>query len=154
MFALVIGISKYSRGRPRDLHGVTEDVSLMKDFLLKAGHHKPLELLDERATASAIRRELEGIAKNNTIEKDDPILIYFAGHGAKDENMPGARVLCPYDFNRMENGTPIQEGISDAELASFINAIALRKGNNIVSIFDLSPRTILLTIFIPKDSHF
>lgn len=154
MFALVIGISQYSDGSPRDLPAAIKDVFSMKNLLSKARVHEPRCLIDQGATTSAIRHELERIATDDAIEKDDPILIYFAGHGAKDEDIPGAHVLCPYDFNRMKDGIPIHKGISDAELASFINVIASKKGNNIVSIFNLCPRTTLLTIVILKDSHF
>lgn len=163
LFALIIGISTYPAiNGLRSLPGVKADVDSMKAFLLdmNAPCDRINTIQNEEATAFAIRQALKDVIKNNTIERNDPILVYFAGHGARDDMrsegkfLSSIRMLCPYDFARrndgvsLKDGTPnddaapgmdnaaSENGITDAVLADILNDISRAKGNNIVSIIN------------------
>jgi hypothetical protein len=75
---------------------------------------------------------------NDRIEKGDPILIYYAGHGGK---VPGddadiVEALIPVDYAPKQ---PEVSPIPDRTIASLINGISKKRGNNIVrgSLVDL-----------------
>ncbi|EIM80026.1 uncharacterized protein STEHIDRAFT_163276 [Stereum hirsutum FP-91666 SS1] len=141
MFALIIGISKYpNTGSLRNLPGVDTDISSMKDFLAMSRVSKILQ--NEKATASGISDALRAIINDKNIGREDPILIYFAGHGVKvnltseDKAMSTTRMLCPYDFVQQTRSAPSSNGISDAALSNFLADISSQKGNNITVILD------------------
>ena len=96
-------------------------------------------LLDRDATRQNIINRLGAIAKNDAIQKDDPILIYYAGHGAQqpapqdlnwDSNI---QMILPWDYWQ-PRGTGHVDGIPDVLLGSLISRISEAKGNNIVGI--------------------
>jgi hypothetical protein len=67
---------------------------------------------------------------NNKIKKDDPILIYYAGHGGKAQRQDAEDVietLIPVDY--VPGKVP---PIPDRTIASLINGISNKRGNNIV----------------------
>lgn len=155
MFALIIGISKYpNTGSLRNLPGVDTDISSMKDFLAMSRVSKILQ--NEKATASGISDALRAIINDKNIGREDPILIYFAGHGVKvnltseDKAMSTTRMLCPYDFVQQTRSAPSSNGISDAALSNFLADISSQKGNNIVSILNSCPRTCITNPFCTK----
>lgn len=160
LFALIIGISTYpDMSGLRSLPGVKADVDSMKAFLedMNAPSDRIHTIQNEEATSSAIYQALKDITKNKNIGRNDPILIYFAGHGAKADItsegnfLSSVRMLCPYNFARrndgvsLKDGTPnddaapgrngaaSENGITDAVLADILNDISRAKGNNIVS---------------------
>lgn len=141
MFTLIIGISTYSpTSNLNPLDGVKQDLSSMEELFSKSKVF--VRLKDHQATASAIRDELKKICRNDSINKNDPILIYFAGHGTKvdlesrAEHVTTMRMLCPYDFVRQAHGVPSRNGIPEAMLASILNDISSEKGNNVVCILN------------------
>jgi hypothetical protein len=76
---------------------------------------------------------------DDRIEREDPILIYYAGHGGKalrDDTEDTVETLIPVDY------APKQVSpIPDRTIASLINGISNKRGNNIVrgSLVDPDP---------------
>lgn len=96
-------------------------------------------LHDHNATRTAILNALEAIEINPLIREDDPILIYFAGHGDTAASPPGwnstgskIQLILPYDCD-LKVGSDIVSGIPDRTIAALLNKIAKAKGDNIVS---------------------
>ncbi len=96
------------------------------------------------ATRANIVNALIGLSTDNSIAKDDNILIYFSGHGASYEcsdyyaSSPASagaiEALCPADRNlAARNGIP---DISDRELSTILSEICRTKGHHITVILD------------------
>ena len=101
-WAVVVGISKYQhakKGIP-PLQYAHNDAQAFMDFLYSpnGGGFKPANtnlLLDEKATTNNIRSSLFTFLKK--AEKDDLVIIYFAGHGAPEAGRPDNLYLITYD---------------------------------------------------------
>ena len=101
-WAVVVGISKYlhaKKGIP-PLQYAHNDAQAFMDFLYSpnGGGFKPSDtklLLDEKATTNNIRSSLFTFLKK--AEKDDLVIIYFAGHGAPEAGRPDNLYLITYD---------------------------------------------------------
>jgi hypothetical protein len=130
LWALVIGINTYSN--KQRLNGAVADANAITQYLettLKVPNNHIVNLRDEGATRSNIISAFEGLRDNDGIEKGDPILIYYAGHGGKvpREDADIAEALIPVDY------APGQVyPIPDRTIASLINGISNKHGNNIV----------------------
>jgi hypothetical protein len=151
--ALLVGIDRYTHGDQtgfRNLSGCVADVEDMRHFLVTT-MNVPLThivtLINEEATRSRIIGEIEALAKeDNTIQRDDPILIYYAGHGAETPapagwpaGGPGVNIqmIVPHDFNPYSSDQNTG-GIFDIILSARLSALAKAKGNNIVCTPQLS----------------
>ncbi|KAH6901435.1 hypothetical protein BKA70DRAFT_688362 [Coprinopsis sp. MPI-PUGE-AT-0042] len=133
LFALTIGIDKYLK-RIRSLR-------------------------NEKATRSTILHELTDLITNPYIEENDPILIYFAGHGNlactpvewtdwdhwaqapedigfRDQESQWIQCLAPHDSRQPDGKGGIIHGIPDRTLGTIMHRIANAKGNNITVILD------------------
>ncbi|KAK0187319.1 hypothetical protein F5146DRAFT_1064401 [Armillaria mellea] len=95
---------------------------------------------DEEVTRARIETEIEGLGNNPAIKKDDPILIFYAGHGATAKapstwsSANGTiQMLAPHDFNP-EGDDP--EGVFDIKLHYLLAALAAKKSDNITVILD------------------
>lgn len=105
--------------------------------------HHIRTLRNEEATRHEILASLSGLATSADIKHDDPILIFFAGHGteaAPPDGWPAGgglkpriQMLCPYDFVPRTTDNENSQGIPDFTLAVLLDKIARSKGNNIVS---------------------
>ena len=76
------------------------------------------------------------LSENGKINTDDPILIYFAGHGTQLKVPPGWEAggrgckiqgICPCDYKRKDVDT-----IPDRTIGGLLDLICEKKGNNIV----------------------
>lgn len=162
----------------RSLPGVKADIDSMIAFLkdMNAPCDSIHTIQNEEATSFAICQALKDIIKNKNIGRNDPILIYFAGHGAKADMMSegkslsSVRMLCPYNFARRNDGISLKDetpnddavpgkdaasenGITDAVLADILNDISRTKGNNIVSAINLASSFLWLMVSSKTDSH-
>lgn len=107
-------------------------------------------LFNHSATRRNIRDHFEALAINSCIQVGDPILIFYAGHGAETDppkgwksgggSHPKIQMLCPYDFVPSTNNSDDAQGIPDLTLATLLNQLAKAKGDNIV-------RDLYLTFF-------
>jgi Caspase domain len=141
LFALTIGIDIYLDGETPNLKGAVSDADSIVKLLVDhgVGRERIRSLRNEHATRHAIRRELMDLITNPSIEKNDPILIYFSGHGNNDpapkewkdwDNW--VQCLVPHDFNEPDGNGGIIHGIPDRALGTILHRIADAKGNNIV----------------------
>ena len=137
LFALVIGINRYKELRPK-LFGAVADADAVIEYLsTKTSASRILSLKDKKATRKAIIEAFRTLSRSTEIEKNDPIVIYFAGHGGEaqiqgQEEM--TQMILPYDASpRTQNKDELPvTGIPDFEIRKLLNDIASEKGNNIV----------------------
>jgi hypothetical protein len=87
LFALIIGI-KYTKadgGKLTNLEGAVSDANDVEDFLKEHLHVLPeniVNLRDSSATRFNILPQFRELARGRRIQPGDPILIFYAGHGA------------------------------------------------------------------------
>ncbi|KZV62932.1 hypothetical protein PENSPDRAFT_641580 [Peniophora sp. CONT] len=153
LHALIIGINEYKSRRISDLRGAAADADAIDDYLRTELHvpvNQIVNLRNTQATRSAILRELRALRTRASIRPDDPILIFYAGHGATAPAPPGwatgsqkISLLVPHDcLVDDENGVHIQP-IPDRTLGALLHELAEKtdgtgtaKGDNITVIFD------------------
>ncbi|KZP07420.1 hypothetical protein FIBSPDRAFT_922853 [Athelia psychrophila] len=144
LHALVIGINKYAN--VKQLKGCVADADAVEEFLrddLKVPQDQIISLRDEEASRSAMVQAFRHLANHPKIQMDDPILIFFAGHGSElpappeweagglDSKIQG---LIPQDYDN--KNLPLVHVIPDRTVGALINEISRKKGNNITIIFD------------------
>ncbi|KAF5330089.1 hypothetical protein D9758_018821 [Tetrapyrgos nigripes] len=144
--ALIIGIDKYEDRSIRNLNAAVLDAENVKNFLtdtLRVPHINIKTLYDTQATTVHILNAIKGLT-NLSITKDDPILIYYAGHGARvpapagritGDSLNEISLLCSHDFKRYGSDTEDGQGIFSFILAKYLDSLA-DKWENITVIFD------------------
>lgn len=145
-YALVIGINKYHRSEIRQLRGAVPDAQEVVRYLrarLRVPEKQITTLYDLAATRSEIIKAFESLATNPNIKKQDPILIYYAGHGGQLAPPPGwptgnqkIQSLVPSDEGIIAQSGNKVESIPDYTLAALLNSLAKEKGDNVTVIFD------------------
>ncbi|VDC07260.1 unnamed protein product [Peniophora sp. CBMAI 1063] len=81
--ALIIGIDNYRSDQIPNLRGAASDADAVDEYVrteLRVPARQIVNLRDKQATRSAIVRELQALCSRST-RANEPILIYFAGHG-------------------------------------------------------------------------
>ncbi|KAL0568251.1 hypothetical protein V5O48_013739 [Marasmius crinis-equi] len=140
LFAVIVGINDYKDEAIPNLQGAVKDAD---DFvlLLKEVYSVPgtriVKLIDHEATREKVLGALEGLVNHPEIGADDPIVIYFAGHGSEvDISGVKMQMLLPQDF--AQGGSPVLQGqgITDRKLRHLLTTIAKSKSDNITVIFD------------------
>ncbi|KAK0435906.1 caspase domain-containing protein [Armillaria borealis] len=158
-WAVLIGIDAY---QSNPLHGCVSDASLMKKFLIEdvgvpdhriqclLGFENPTPggpLIPSRAN---IVNTLRSLIDNPEIERNDNIIVYYAGHGASyscSEHFSTAesgcqtgscpiQALCPIDRDTMDSNEHWIPDISERELNVLLTQISLAKGHHITFITD------------------
>ncbi|MFD9892275.1 caspase family protein [Amycolatopsis sp. NPDC059027] len=81
--ALVIGIDRYAAKRIPALKCAVNDAEVMSRRLVDAGF-EVVTLTDDAATRKDISWQLEVGLNDRVPDEDDPVLIYWAGHGMSD----------------------------------------------------------------------
>ncbi|KAK0502233.1 caspase domain-containing protein [Armillaria luteobubalina] len=138
LFALVIGIDKYLSNGIRNLSGAVADADAVSDFLqktLRVPKEQIKNLRNEEATRVTIETEINVLGKNPAIKKDDPILIFFAGHGA-EANAP---FKCWFLHDFVTSGSDDSkrgQGVLDMRLSHLLTDLAAKKSDNITIILD------------------
>jgi hypothetical protein len=98
-WAVVIGVGEYASPNIQDLRYAGNDAQAFNDFLRSdaAGFAEDhiLFLKDSKATAQAMREAM--FVWLQKAKYNDLVVIYFAGHGAPDPNMPQNLYLLPTD---------------------------------------------------------
>jgi hypothetical protein len=154
--ALLIGIDNYKYSGPKksfDLSGCVADVDDWEIFLrqsLKVSSDCIITLRNEAATRDEIKVALQAFLQDEKIQPGDPILIFFAGHGATAPAPDGwyaggedIQMLVPHDFD--PDGKEGQ-GIYDFKLNALLRDIADVKGNNIVSLYNSHLKQIIMIL--------
>ncbi|KAG6915810.1 hypothetical protein DXG01_009684 [Tephrocybe rancida] len=147
-FAVIIAIDKYTDHGITDLRGAVKDANAFEKLLtskLGVSKDRIINLRDEAATREEILKALRSLAHHSAISSEDPILIYFSGHGSQTSpprgwptNSPDDKIqmLIPHDFvSRRPNGDQ-GSGILDITLSQILNDIAKNKSDNITVILD------------------
>jgi hypothetical protein len=98
-------------------------------------------LYNADATRDNIKAKLRDLANDEMIQPGDPILIFFAGHGATAPAPEGwctagdsVQMLVPHDFDPAGKSG----GLHDFNLNFLLREIADAKGNNIVRHLSIS----------------
>jgi Caspase domain len=141
LFALIIGIDEYKCDNFGRLEFAVADAQAIKTYLetsLGVPTSQIKTLFNKEATRDAIIESLRDLATNNSINRGDPILIYYAGHGSTSEAPDGWEsggsdiqilvshdTLCDSDNNRVF-------GIPDRTIGVLLEEIAQKKDDNIV----------------------
>lgn len=142
-FALLIAITQYKYPiQYRKLHSPTRDAEAVSQYLqeeIGATPSRIRKLYDSSATRKAIISELKYLARRKDIQKDDPIIIYYAGHGCEVKAPKGwddageyIQALVPHDFNESNLDT----ALPDRTIGALLAKIAAAHGDNITVIFD------------------
>ena len=144
LFALIIGINKYKAvKRPFvNLKGAVPDADLVQSYLqkhLSVPNSQIRNLRDSEATRAAVLHEINALTTDDRIQRGDPILIFYAGHGSTaptpngwEGGGPTIQLLLPHDYLcENEKGQKIH-GIPDRTLGVLLRRLASAKGDNIV----------------------
>lgn len=93
----------------------------------------------EATRASILETFRTHLLDNSSIEKDDAIIIYYAGHGSRapaPNSWPSTdgkiETLVPHDERRTTPEGEVIHGIPDRTINQLLSALATAKGNNIV----------------------
>ncbi|CCO36746.1 hypothetical protein BN14_10890 [Rhizoctonia solani AG-1 IB] len=141
LHALIIGINKYIANVP--LGAAVPDALAFKAYLtddLSVPEDQITIILDDQAKRADIIKAFQDLAQpDNGIKRDDPIVIYYAGHGSEidpppDRSANGPLVQCiiPQDTSKDAEIVPIP----DFTIGTLVHRISQEKGNNITLIFD------------------
>jgi hypothetical protein len=146
LHALVIGIDHFASRKIKDLHGAVADADAVDVYLrtnLRTPAAQIVNLRNADATRARILAELRALATNPAIQRGDPVVIYFAAHGAsalapRSWHTSDGRIqlIVPHDCHMPdpETGLPILP-IPDRTLGALLDRIAHSekgKGDNIV----------------------
>ncbi len=110
-YAIAVGINAYKGGAPR-LNYAVNDANSMKESLLKLGFSEIILLLDEEATAQAIRAAFGKLSRKT--KEEDRVFVFYAGHGLTRDLPGGGEMgyLLPVDGDKdriVETGIPMRE---------------------------------------------
>lgn len=144
LFALIIGINKYKTvKRPfLNLRGAVPDADLVQSYLqkyLSIPDSQIRNLRDSEATRAAILHEINALTTDDRIQRGDPILIFYAGHGSTaptpkgwESGGPVIQLLLPHDYLCENEKGQMIYGIPDRTLGVLLGRLASAKGDNIV----------------------
>jgi hypothetical protein len=184
MFALIIGINKYERaglGGFQNLRGCVADADDVARYLIESRDVAPeriMNLRDEEATRAGILHSIRAIIDSPDVLHNDPILIFWAGHGSRgrsshqrvlsrivdgkavgsspatslDDHDQYVEMLIPYDFEPSRVDLHAQ-GIPDYLFGSLLSELSRAKGDNIVSngpfvLVAISANTLVQTVIL------
>ncbi|QRV92056.1 ICE-like protease (caspase) p20 domain protein [Ceratobasidium sp. AG-Ba] len=129
----------------KPLKGAVDDAKSMTEYLreLSIPREHITEIYNEQATRSAIKEGFQRLAVDKRIKRGDAILIFYAGHGCETEAPPGWETdnhkiqgLVPFDVKTQDKNGQVIELLPDRTVASLLDDIADKKGDNITVIFD------------------
>ncbi|KAF8607147.1 hypothetical protein BDV93DRAFT_467797 [Ceratobasidium sp. AG-I] len=147
LFALIIGINRYLK--IDHLTGAVADADAVSCFLttdLKVPSSHIINLRDDLASREAIVQALRSFKGDPRIQRGDPILIYYAGHGGSKKTPDEWKAQCaadrmqvifPFDYNTtIPNSREVVNCIPDRTIVGLLNELAIAKGDNITVMFD------------------
>ncbi|KAG8746958.1 hypothetical protein FRC12_014171 [Ceratobasidium sp. 428] len=144
LYALIIGINNYAN--IASLKGAARDAESFKDYLIKylsIPETQITTLLNKQATRDNIINAIRALGTDSRIKMQDPIVIFYAGHGTTLDKPEGwetgeshIQALLPQDIKAKDaTGKPVV-AIPDRTIAALLNELAQAKGDNITVIFD------------------
>ncbi len=155
IWALLVGIKKYSHPSLPDVLGADMDVLKVEQYLvedLKVPASNIVTLRDENATRAEILSRFKGhLTDNKDIKPGDALMFHFSGHGGRvtappkwpipddavlAQDGPAIEVFLPYDEGEEdEDGFEIPS-IPDRTLAALLDDAAIAHGRNITVVLD------------------
>jgi hypothetical protein len=144
LFALIIGINEYKAIERSflNLKGAVPDADLVQSYLQKhlgVPNSQIRNLRDSEATRAAILHEINALTTDDRIQRGDPILIFYAGHGSTaptpkgwESGGPTIQLLLPHDYLCENEKAQKVHGIPDRTLNVLLERLASAKGDNIV----------------------
>ncbi|KAG8836256.1 hypothetical protein FRC18_011647, partial [Serendipita sp. 400] len=145
LFALIIGIDAYEAPEITPLLGAVADAREMECYLtakLRVPRMNIQTLLDGQATRSNIIKGIQELTDNPSITRNDPILIFYAGHGTEAPSPKGweaeqskIEMIVPQDYRATKDGKRVG-CIPDRTIGILLQQLANAKGNNITVILD------------------
>ncbi|CEL61405.1 hypothetical protein RSOLAG1IB_09997 [Rhizoctonia solani AG-1 IB] len=146
LYALIIGINKYPSLDINNLNGAVQDAERFRDYLirdLRVPRTQITILLDQQATRGEIIAAFQDLGRNPRIKDQDPIVIFYAGHGANLKKPEDWQTGTEYIQALVPHDTKVQDGrgnlvvpLPDRTVAALLNEISSSKGNNITVILD------------------
>jgi hypothetical protein len=119
------------------------DAESFRDYLidhLSVPEDQVTTLLNHQATRSEIISAFGALCNDTRIVKQDPIVIFYAGHGSKMEKPEGwvsggthIQALVPQDVKAKDASGQVIYPIPDRTIATLLNNLSREKGDNIVS---------------------
>ncbi|KAJ7123573.1 caspase domain-containing protein [Mycena epipterygia] len=146
-FLLSIAINEYQSPFIHNLDGCLEDAAKLQFCLREILGPAPATSIRSLTNAEATRDTIissfyEHLIDNRDINKDDPIIIYYAGHGSRVPAPQGwgspachVETICPSDES-MGPDDDLVPGIPDFTINALLRILAREKGNNITFICD------------------
>ncbi|KAI0314211.1 hypothetical protein OF83DRAFT_464327 [Amylostereum chailletii] len=139
LHALIIGIDQYECFEIPPLRGAVADRITVKtyveDFKNECTAGSVIHtLFDNEATYDSIVTSLNRFCTEEQINRDDPIVVYFAGYGSTMPSV-GEKILLAYDSHRSQKGDFVHV-MTDRLLGALLADIAEAKGDNITVILD------------------
>jgi len=134
-------INDYKAEEVPKLRACVEDGKKFEGFLRTRFHDQALQiqsLYNEDATYDAMLSLFTKASANPSIQKDDMVIFFYAGHGSR---MPGPEgwkgrieTICPYDVDTTKDGK-IVYGIPDFVVGTVMTKLANKREANVVSPF-------------------
>ncbi|KAJ6480809.1 caspase domain-containing protein [Mycena vitilis] len=147
VFALIVGIDEYLSNAIPDLRGCVNDALTMKTYLTNR-FHIPEAHIVLLTNADATRESIISIFQshlihNPSIEKNDAIVVYYAGHGSRapaPSSWPSTdgkiETIVPHDERTETDDGETVHGIPDRTINTLLGQLASARGNNITVILD------------------
>ncbi|KAH6909161.1 caspase domain-containing protein [Coprinopsis sp. MPI-PUGE-AT-0042] len=137
LFAIIIGINNYEDASLSKLSRSVPDAEAINEYLqtdLKVPSNQIIVLCNKEASRANILDAFEKMKRDTRIQKDDPILIYYAGHASELTRETGdpIQVIFPQDYNQESE----VKAIPDCKIVALLDDLAETHGNNITVILD------------------
>jgi len=133
------------------LAGAVADANEIRKYLendLKVPSCQILNLRNEEATRDAIVQAFRDLQNHPGIKRGDPILVFYAGHGAEssappdwEAGGPKIQTILPQNYST-EAGSEVYP-IPDRTIGALLNDLAKEKGDNIVRLNPLTLQAFL-----------
>ncbi|VDB88738.1 unnamed protein product [Peniophora sp. CBMAI 1063] len=146
LHALIIGIDRYLSKRVSNLRGCVADADAVAEYLqteLSVPANQVTNLRNDQATRAGIIKAIQDLIDSRDVGHGDPILIFYAGHGASKRAPTGwststgmISMIIPHDCKKPGPDGRKVHGIHDRLLGSLFSKLAEKKGDNITVIFD------------------
>lgn len=144
-FALLIGVSDYSRGIDEDEEwwnlNSKSDIEAIKQILIQKFNFKPTEIKTLLTKQETKRQSILNAFKalTATIQAGDIVYLHYSGHGSQvlDDNgdeLDGLdETLVPSDYKTRQDGS---RNIRDDEIGKFLTELKAKNPANVTFIFD------------------
>lgn len=150
LYALIICVNEYNSNQFPRLNSAIQDGLRFEKYLvdrLTVPKSQIRTLVGSAASRNNIIQSLQSFQEDGRIQRGDAIVIFYAGHGNEIQAPPSwpsnvrhcVQSIVPQDYCSTR-GLEVP-CIPDRTFGALLKAIAVKKGNNIVSHTSFLPRT-------------